>query len=172
MVAPLEMNCVGHDPNLAAEDAPHGVALLELDQLLSTSDVVCICCALTPDTHHLLNATRLGQMKRTAFLVNVSRGPVVDQAALTRALGEQELAGAALDVFEQEPIAADDPLLKLENVILSPHSICWTDELFKGNGYSACQSIVDVANGQLPRDVVVNPDVLDSPTLLAKLNRS
>src|SRR5262249_38604640 len=82
------------------------------------------------------------------------RGPVVDQAALTRALQENRIAGAGLDVFDPEPIAPGDPLLALDNVILSPHAICWTDELFAGNGRSAVGSLLDVAAGRVPQHVV------------------
>jgi D-3-phosphoglycerate dehydrogenase len=131
---------------------------------------VCICCALTPDTHHLLNRERLTLMKPTAFLINVARGPIVDQQALTTVLRERRIAGAALDVFEKEPIDADDPLLKLDNVLLSPHAICWTDELFRGNGQAACRSILDVASGRVPQDVV-NRDVLGQVALQQKLTR-
>jgi phosphoglycerate dehydrogenase-like enzyme len=142
-----------------------------LEELLQQSDFVCVCCALTPDTHHLLNAARLGMMKSSAYLINVARGPVVDQAALTEVLQQRSIAGAALDVFEKEPIENDDPLVSLDNVILSPHAICWTDELFAGNGRAACQSILDVADGNTPKSIV-NREVLDQPGLREKLARS
>src|SRR5207249_6345595 len=134
------------------------------------SDFVCICCALTPQTHHLLNADRLSRMKPTSFLINVARGLIVDQSALTRSLEQRRIAGAALDVFEKEPIDADDPLLALDNVIVAPHAICWTDELFRGNGQAACRSILDVAAGRVPQDVV-NCDVLAQAGLKEKLAR-
>jgi len=169
VVAPLEMRSVAYDPLVPPEIARDcGVELLGLEALLERSDFVCICCALTPDTHHLLNSERLARMKPTAFLINVARGPIVDQSELTEALRERRIAGAALDVFEKEPIDRDDPLLKLDNVILSPHAICWTDELFLGTGRAACQSIVDVAAGRIPPDVV-NRDVLSQPGLQHKL---
>ena len=171
LVAPLEMRTVAFDPFVSAESARAcGVEVLELDALLEQSDFVCICCALTPETFHLINTERLARMKPTAFLINVARGPIVDQAALTDALSRQRIAGAALDVFEKEPIDSDDPLLKLDNVIVSPHAICWTDELFRGNGQAACQSILDVAAGRLPRDVV-NRDVIERHGLREKLAR-
>ena len=103
-------------------------------------------------------------------MINVARGSIIDQPALTRLLQERRIAGAALDVFEKEPIEAADPLLKLDNVIVSPHAICWSDELFRGNGRAACQSILDVAAGRLPQDIV-NRDVLQRPGLLTKLER-
>ncbi|MBS0205785.1 MAG: dehydrogenase [Planctomycetes bacterium] len=171
MTGPLEMRHVAFDPFATPESAATiGVELLSLDELLATSDFVCVCCALTPQTHHLLNAERLAQMMPTSYLINVARGPIIDQSALTQVLTERRIAGAALDVFEQEPIAHDDPLLKLDNVIVSPHAICWTDELFRGNGRAACQSLLDVAAGRVPQHVV-NRTVLDQPVLQAKLRR-
>ena len=171
IAAPLEMRLVAHDPFASVEDAASlGVELVGLEELLSESDFVCVCCALTQNTRRLLNMSRLALMKSTSFLINVSRGPVVDQAALTRVLSEKGIAGAALDVFEQEPIDKDDPLLDLDNIILSPHAICWTDELFRGNGQSACHSIAEVASGRVPKDVV-NRDVIERPELQKKLAR-
>ncbi len=168
---PLEMRHVAFDPFASPESATQiGVELLGLDEVLTTSDFVCVCCALTSETHHLLDSERLARMKPQAYLINVARGPIIDQQALTRLLTEQRIAGAALDVFEQEPIAADDPLLKLDNVILAPHAICWTDELFRGNGRAACRSLLDVAAGRTPRHVV-NRAVLDQPVMLEKLRR-
>ena len=87
---------------------------------------------------------------------------------MTEALTRRQIAGAGLDVFDVEPIKADDQLLSLDNVIVSPHAICWTDECFTGIGRSACQSLVDVAAGKTPAHVV-NREVLTSPRLLAKL---
>lgn len=171
VVAPLEMRTVAFDPFVSAEAArASGVELSSLEGLLEQSDFVCICCALTSDTHHLLNAERLARMKPTAYLINVARGPIADQVALTRVLQERRIAGAGLDVFEKEPIDTNDPLLKLDNVILSPHAICWTDECFLGNGRAACQSILDVAAGRVPQDVV-NRDALSQPAMKQKLAR-
>lgn len=169
VVAPLEMRVVAHDPFLSPDDARSlAVEMLSLESLLQEADFVCISCALTPQTRRLLDAERLSLMKPTAFLINVARGPIVDQHALTRLLQDNRIAGAALDVFEKEPIEAGDPLLSLDNVILSPHAICWTDECFRGNGLAACQSILDVAAGRVPRDIV-NRDVLGRPGMKQKL---
>jgi D-3-phosphoglycerate dehydrogenase len=161
LAAPFEMRHLAFDPHVSPGSVP-GVGLVDLDALLAESDYIAVCCALTPETHHLLNSRRLALMKPTAYLINVARGPIVDQAALTQALTRRTIAGAGLDVFEQEPVDPADPLLKLENVILAPHAICWTDECFLGNGRSACRSIVDVARGRLPRNVV-NPEALQHP---------
>lgn len=167
LAAPLDMRHVAFDPHVAQAD---GIEMLTLDDVLRQSDFVCIACALTPETHRLLNADRLALMKPTAFLINVARGPIVDQAALTRVLQERKIAGAALDVFEKEPVDPKDPLLALDNVIVAPHAICWTDELFRGIGKSAIQSVLDVAAGRVPRDIV-NRDVVGQAALTNKLAR-
>ncbi len=163
LARPLDMKYLAFDPYVQAADAKTGdVQLVSLEHLLSESDYVCICCTLTPETRHLIDAERLALMKPTAYLINVARGPIVDQAALTRALQERRIQGAGLDVFEQEPVDPNDPILKLDNVILAPHALCWTDECFEGIGRSACRSIVKVARGETPQ-YVVNPDVLKHP---------
>jgi D-3-phosphoglycerate dehydrogenase len=172
LARPFGLRLIAADPYAREADAAAAsVDLLPLDDVLSQSDFVCVCCALTPETRGLLDARRLALLKPAACLINVARGPIVDQPALTRALSERRIAGAALDVFEHEPIAPDDPLLALDNVILAPHAVCWTDELFRGNGRSACQSIVDVSEGRVPQHVV-NRAVLDQPQLRAKLGHT
>lgn len=169
LAAPLEMRHLGHDPHVGREQAAAaGIEWLPLEELLAAADFVVICCALTAETHQLLNARRLSLMKPTSYLINVARGPIVDQTALTHVLQQRTIAGAALDVFEVEPIDPHDPLLSLDNVILAPHAICWTEECFFNNGRSAIRSILDVAAGRVPQHVV-NREVLDSPELGRKL---
>ena len=168
LAAPFEMRHLGFDPFL--KTPVEGVELVSLEALLQQSDYVVVCCALTPETHHLLNANRLGLMKSNSYLINVARGPIVDQNALTDVLTQGRIAGAGLDVFDIEPIASNDPLLALDNVIVSPHAICWTDECFKGIGSSACQSLIDVAQGRTPSHIV-NREVLTSSRYLQKLER-
>ena len=169
LAEPFGMRHIAFDPYLTpAEAAEVGVELVDLDTLMQTADFVCVCCPLSEATRGLVDAKRIGLMKPTAYLINTARGPIVDQNALTKALQEKRIQGAGLDVFEQEPIDDDDPLLSLENVIVTPHSICWTDECFEGNGRSACQSIISVASGQVP-SWVVNREVIDSPKLQQKL---
>jgi len=141
-----------------------GVELLDLDSLLRTADFVCVTCLLTDETRGLLDARRLALMKPGAFLVNIARGPIVDQRALTEILTDRRIAGAALDVFEQEPIAPDDPLLALDNVLLAPHGIGRTDELVAAGGRSVCENVLAIAGGGPPR-FVVNPGALEHPRL-------
>lgn len=162
---PFGMDLIAADPypDPAAATA-HGVQLVELNDLMARADYVCVTCALTAQTRHLINADRLARMKPTAYLVNVARGPIVDQAALIRVLQERRIAGAGLDVFDPEPVAPDDPLLSLDNVIVTPHAICWTDECFGLNGRSAVGALVDVAAGRVPPHVV-NRDALTHPKL-------
>ena len=167
LAQPFGMRHIACDPYVTDAE---GIELVDIETLLRTADFVCICCALTEDTHHLINAQRLALMKETAYLINTARGSIVDQDALTVALREGCIQGAGLDVFEQEPIDPNDPILKLDNVIVSPHAICWTDECFLGNGKSACESILDVAAGRIPKNVV-NREALEAPRLKEKLRQ-
>lgn len=161
--APLGMRQVAADPFAdAAAARAADVELVELTDLLVNSDVVIVTCALTEATHHLVDAPALALMKPSAYLINVARGPIVDQRALTDVLSAHRIAGAALDVFDPEPPAPDDPLLMQDNVLLSPHAIAWTDELALGNGSSAVQAVLDVAAGRRPRHVV-NVDAFAHP---------
>jgi len=122
---------------------------MPLDRLLATSDVVTLHCPLTPDTRHLIDQKALMRMKRTAFLVNTSRGPVVDEAALAWALGTRLIAGAALDVYESEPTVQAD-LLALENVVLSPHLGSSTIETRTAMADLAVRNVIAVLAGQPP----------------------
>jgi phosphoglycerate dehydrogenase-like enzyme len=135
------------------------VPLVGLEQLLRTSDIVCITARLIDETRNLIGADQLALMKPDAYLVNMGRGPIVDEPALVDALRSRRIRGAALDVFEQEPPAPDNPLFALENVTLTPHAIAWTDESAIGNGRSALQSILDVAAGRVPGGIL-NPEAL------------
>jgi phosphoglycerate dehydrogenase-like enzyme len=110
----------------------------------------------------------LSLMKPSAYFINTARGPVVDEQALYAALAERRIAGAALDVFAEEPIGQDHPLLALDNVIVTPHSVCWTDEFFRNNAESAFRSVAAVAAGRTPT-YVVNRDVLQQPQLRSRL---
>ncbi len=171
LARPFVLRQIAFDPYATASAAADlGTELVDLEALLRSSDFVCIACALTPETYHLLDTERLALMRPSAFLVNVARGPIVDQVALTAALRAGRLQGAGLDVFEQEPVDPADPLLALPNVIATPHALGWTDECFAGMGQSACAGIVAVASGQVPSHVI-NRAVAEAPLLHEKLRR-
>ncbi len=147
-----------------------GIEMVTLEQLLKTSDYVLVNCPLTAQTRRLIGERELSLMKPESVLINTARGPIVDQEALIRALETKRIAGAALDVFETEPLPADSPLTKLENVILTSHSIAWTEELFRDMGRADCQGVLSVWRGEAPENVV-NKDVLSRPGFLRKLKR-
>ena len=134
------------DPALERELGAHRV---ELDELLASSDVVSLHCPLTPETRHLINGPRLRQMKPSAYLVNTTRGPVVDEAALAAALREGVIAGAGLDVFEREPEVHAD-LLELENVVLLPHLGSATVETRTAMAVLAARNAIAVLDGAAP----------------------
>jgi phosphoglycerate dehydrogenase-like enzyme len=139
------------DPSLAQTLK---VTLVDLATLLRESDIVSVHCPLTPETNRLLDAERLGQMKPTAFLVNMARGAVVDQRALAAALQARRIAGAGLDVFEREPPDKNEALLHLDNVVLSPHALSWTDECESLIAQANVAAVFAVMHGQVPRGVV------------------
>jgi D-3-phosphoglycerate dehydrogenase len=156
------MKFIAHDPFADRDVAAElGIELVSLDDVFRRADVVSVSCPLTPETRHLVNDKRLALMKPTAYLINTARGPIVDQKALTRVLQERRIAGAGLDVLEQEPPDPNDPILKLDNVILAPHALCWTDQCFAGNGAADVTAVLEVQHGRVPRGVV-NRVVLES----------
>ena len=168
LVAPFEMRVLAHDPYARPEDAPPGVALVDRDTLLRESDFVSINCPLTRETHHLIGGAQLGLMKPAAYLINTARGPIVDERALYEALAAGRIAGAGLDVFEEEPTPVENPLLALPNVIATPHALAWTDECVRGNGEGACRAILALSRGDAPRHLV-NPAALAHPWLEGRL---
>ncbi|WP_206952263.1 2-hydroxyacid dehydrogenase [Trinickia acidisoli] len=145
-------------PNEVAERA-YGARRVELDDLLAQSDFVCLQVPLTPQTRRLISATELRAMKRSAILINASRGAIVDEAALIAALADGTIAGAGLDVFEHEPLAADSPLLAMRNVVALPHIGSATHETRHAMARCAAENLVAALAGQLSRNVA-NPEVL------------
>ncbi len=148
----------------------HGVRSVELDELLSTADFVSIHCPLTEQTKGLIGAAELQQMKRDAYLLNTARGGIVDEDALFDALKNHRIAGAALDCFEEEPVTTPHRFRELDNVILAPHSIAWTDELFRDIGRTACQSMLDLSLGNRPCGVL-NPVLFEREEFRTKWSR-
>jgi D-3-phosphoglycerate dehydrogenase len=171
LARPFGMRHIAFDPYTTPDAAAAiGVELVDLETVMRTADVISIHCPLTDETRGLINAERLALMKPTAYLINTARGPIVDQRALTETLQARRIAGAGIDVFEQEPIDPNDPLLTLDNIIVAPHALCFTDEVALGNGTSAIQSVLALARGELPR-YIVNREALDTPQFQAKLAR-
>jgi D-3-phosphoglycerate dehydrogenase len=160
---PFGFNIIASDPFVSPEAAEAiGVKLLPLDDVLAQSDIVSLHVFLNAETRGLMDARRIGLMKRDAYLVNTSRGPVVDEKALAAALQAGHLAGAGLDVFEVEPMAADSPLLQMPNVLLTPHIASYSEEGDKAHQDRTAEIILQAVQGGLPeRKVVVNKDLYD-----------
>ena len=155
------LRVMAYTPRLRPEDAPQGVEVTnDLATLLAASDYVSIHCPLTEETAHLIDDAALAQMKPNALLINTSRGGVINERALVRALKEGRIAGAALDVTDPEPPSGNNPLLSLENVIVTPHaafySVAATAELAR----KAAENVVTVLRGEVPK-TLVNAEVLD-----------
>jgi phosphoglycerate dehydrogenase-like enzyme len=171
LAAPFKMEVLAYSPRADPEQARAlGVRLAPLDEVLRAADFLCLHCRLTPETRGLIGARELALMKPTAYLVNMARGPVVDQDALEQALAERRLAGAGLDVFDPEPLPAGHPLTRLDNVVLSPHWTTGTRDVWRAAGESNCRGLLQAARGALP-DHIVNPDVIARPGFQAKLAR-
>jgi D-3-phosphoglycerate dehydrogenase len=156
-LAGFDVRLLGCDPYRAA--FPPGVQPVALDRLLAESDYLTVHCPLTPETRHLLDARALAAMKPSAVLVNTARGGVVDTAALVEALQAGVLAGAALDVLEQEPLDPTSPLLRMEQVVVTPHAAWYSEEARSDLKRRAAEEAVRVLRGEAPRSCV-NPEVL------------
>jgi D-3-phosphoglycerate dehydrogenase len=163
MARVLDMQLLAADPYVNEVELRYvGARKVPLPELLAQSDFVVTIPLLNEETRHLMGAAQFALMKPTAYFINVSRGPVVDELALIAALQEKRIAGAALDVFEQEPVDPANPLLAMEEVIVTPHSLCWTDECFHNMAATGLASIVDALSGKVP-EFVVDRDVLAHP---------
>jgi phosphoglycerate dehydrogenase-like enzyme len=156
----LKMNVIGFDPYVP-EGSNNGPALLTntLEDLLRQSDFVSLHVSLTPETRNMINAHRLALVKPGCRLINTSRGAVIDEEALVQALVSQKLGGAALDVFAEEPLPPDHPLLKTPNTLLTPHISSTTVESLDRMSLQAAQGVLDVLHGQNP-GYIFNPEVL------------
>jgi D-3-phosphoglycerate dehydrogenase len=157
----LGIGVIGYDPYLPdSEFAALGVGKLDLNTLLAQSDYVSIHCPLNDETRNLISEPQLDQMKPTAYLINMARGPVVDQKALYDALSTGKIAGAALDVLTNEPPDPNDPLFRLDNVIFTPHTSSWTEESSVQLRRSTARHVIEVLQGKQPRSIV-NRSLLD-----------
>lgn len=150
------MKIIGHQRNL--DQLPKEVTGVSLDELFAQSDFVVLACPLTPETKGLASRARIASMRRNAVLVNVSRGPVVDETAITEALVHRRIRGAALDVFDKQPLATDHPLMALDNVVLTPHQAGLTVEAVERTSRGAAEETVRLLKGEKPVNLV-NPEV-------------
>ncbi len=159
------------DPFTTAEAvAAHGAKLVSLDELLTQSDFVSLHCPLNDQTRNLIGERELRLMKPGAYFINTARGGIVAEDALFDALSNGRLAGAALDCFNDEPLTHPPRFAELDNVLLAPHCIAWTDELFRDIGRTACQGLIDLFQHRRPKGVV-NPEVFDRPGFQSKWER-
>jgi phosphoglycerate dehydrogenase-like enzyme len=172
LLAPFGMNPpIAFDPFVTPAAAREiGVELVSLPELMRLADFVSIHCPLSAETRDLIGEKELALMKPDAFLINTARGGIVSEKALYAALKNRRIAGAAIDCFDTEPVVTPHPFAELDNALLAPHSIAWTDELFRDIGRAVCQGMVDLSLGQKPRGAV-NPEVFDRPGFKEKWAR-
>ena len=170
LLRPFDLGqALAFDPFTTKERADQlGVELATLATVFKESDFIAINCPLNDDTRGMIDANLFSLMKPTAYFVNTARGAIVNQADLVAALQGGWIAGAGLDVFEREPLPPDHPLTQMDNVILSPHGMAWTDDLYRGNGLGACENILTVLRGEVP-NYTANREVVERPGFQAKL---
>jgi glyoxylate reductase len=164
----FDMRVLAFDPVPSKDAEKLGVKFVSLEEVLRESDFISLHMALMPETQRLISEPQLRLMKKTAYLINTSRGPVIDEPALAKALTEGWIAGAALDVFDVEPLSADHYFRKTPNLILSPHQSSWAHETGASVSKAAADAIVDTMQGRKPR-WVVDEKVYSSPNLRVKV---
>jgi len=151
------LDVIAYDPYVTEVEG--GIKLVDFNYLLSSADFISIHAPLTKETRYSFGEKELKKMKKSSFLINTSRGPLVNETALYKALKEQWIAGAALDVMEKEPPDWDNPLLLFENIIITPHISFYSEESYKELKTKVAESVLAVLKGNLPRSIV-NPQVL------------
>jgi phosphoglycerate dehydrogenase-like enzyme len=167
LARPFEMRQIAYDPYVDARELEQlEVIPCDLHTVLAEADFLVVNCPLNETTRGLISHSALALMKPTAFLINTARGHIVDEGALYEALRDRRIAGAALDAFAQEPISPTNPLLTLDNIIVSPHAICYTDECLRLLAEGAFLAARAFLRHEVPRHVV-NPAVLDQPRMRA-----
>ncbi len=158
-LVPLDVRVIAYDPYVPADRAAAlGVEMMSLEDVMRQSDYISIHTPLLPETQHMINAAMIALMKPTAYLINTSRGPVVDEAALIAALQDGKIAGAGLDVFEVEPLPKDSPLMAMENVVLVPHTASYADMTFAIMHRRVGEEAARALRGQMP-NTPVNPQI-------------
>ena len=154
----FDMNVVAYDPYADKAKLPAYVTLLKTaEDLFRTADVICLHIPYTPETHHMINTATLKMMKPSAYVINCGRGGIVNEEELYEALRDKVIAGAALDVFEQEPMDISNKLLTLSNFVVTPHNAGLTEEASDAMALSCAQAVDDVLNGRRPMYPVNNP---------------
>lgn len=164
----FNMRLLACDPTPHPETEQTGIQCASLETVLRESDFVSLHAASTAENRRLIGENQLRTMKPTAYLINTARGALVDETALASALRDGKIAGAALDVFETEPLPDDSPLRSAPNLLLSPHQASFTYETGERVSLAAAQAILDLMHGRRPQSVL-NPEVFESPMLRAKL---
>jgi phosphoglycerate dehydrogenase-like enzyme len=171
LVEPFRMRLLAYSPHADREQAAElGVELTSLEEVFAESDFVSVHSRLTPENRHSIHIGHFSLMKPTAYFINIARGELIDEPALVRTLDERRIAGAGLDVFATEPLPAEHPLTKLDNVILAPHWLCSTADVWRQTGEAMARGMIRAAYGQVPENVV-NPEVLERPRFREKLAR-
>ena len=171
LVAPFSMTILAYSPHAdPAEARQLGVELVALDELLRRSDFVSVHARPRPENVRMIGPDQFALMKPTAYFINIARGELVDEPALVEALQTRRIAGAALDVFEHEPLPADHPLIGLDNAILTPHWSASTSDVWRATGEAMVEGMLRASHGEVPADVV-NREVLDRPEFQRKLAR-
>lgn len=162
------LEVLAYTPRLTPQIAQkYGVECTNLQELIARSDFITIHAPLTPETEGLIGEKELRRMKSTAYIINTSRGDIIDSTALHKALAEGWIAGAALDVLPQEPPATGEPLLGLDNILITPHAAFMSEESIYDLEVKAATAVAKVLTGQTPESIV-NPEVLENPVLRAK----
>jgi len=165
LLQPFQVRNLVFDPYLNEDRVKDlDIERVDLSSLMSQSDFVVVLCNLTEETQQMIGAGELAQMKPSAYFVNVARGGIVDQKALTKALTNGTIRGAGLDAVDPEPMAMDDSLLKLDNVNISPHALGTTDEMLRLCSELCVEAALDIQHGRVPRNVI-NKEVLDTELL-------
>ncbi len=163
---PFGFRIIAHDPYLTPQQvADYPVTLVDFETLLREADLLTVHAPLTAETRHKFDESAFRRMKPTAFFFNLGRGPIHDQKALTRALAEGWIAGAGLDVLEQEPPDPADPILKLDNVVFTPHYASYTEEAYQELQVKVGQNAAAVLRGEFPK-YLYNPEVKPHARLL------
>lgn len=171
LVAPFNMRVIAYSPNAdPAQAAALSVRLTSLEEVMRESDYISLHSNLTPEKRKMIRAEHFALMKPTSYFINLARGALVDQQALVEVLRERRIAGAGLDVFEIEPLPVDDPLIRLDNVILTPHFAPATSDIWTAGGKQISRCMLQAARGEVP-DKVVNKEVLERPGFQKKLAR-